>query len=227
MTAEGIVGAVLAVIHRRMLERDRTPLSELVNPLMSMIVLPYLGRTAAHQELVHAKAPSPSAHPDRTGRHPGRTTITTAQLGVDGGTPRRVAAARRRDPLEGLKMRLTYRTLVALRAIADTPGASNRQIADAAGIHDQGQISKLLHRLQRLGLINNNNNGAGPSRGEPNAWTLIPRGAEIQDAIGLTPDQATTTVVEQAVYLLAGTLGPCPPPSHAFRSRSTASLPPP
>jgi AcrR family transcriptional regulator/DNA-binding MarR family transcriptional regulator len=195
LTAEGIVGAVLAVIHRRILERDRTPLSELLNSLMSMIVLPYLGRAAAQQELIRAKAPSPSAHLGKAGRPPGTTTTQRSSGGGDGST--RGTARRRRDPLEGLQMRLTYRTLVALRAIADAPGASNRQIADAAGIHDQGQISKLLHRLQRLGLIHNNN-GAGPSRGEPNAWTLTPRGTEIQDTIGLTPDEAATVAVAAA-----------------------------
>ena len=40
LTAEGIAGAVLSVIHGRMVERRPGRLIELVNPLMSMIVLP-------------------------------------------------------------------------------------------------------------------------------------------------------------------------------------------
>ena len=56
---------------------------------------------------------------------------------------------RRRDPLEGLDMRITYRTVRVLMAIAERPGASNRLVAaEAAGISDQGQISKLLARLE-------------------------------------------------------------------------------
>src|SRR5450759_1436351 len=51
LTAEGLAGAVLSVIHARMLAGDRRPLVELVNPLMSMIVLPYLGAAAARKEL--------------------------------------------------------------------------------------------------------------------------------------------------------------------------------
>ena len=43
LTAEGVVGAVLSVLHARMLERDGRPLVELLNPLMAIIVLPYLG----------------------------------------------------------------------------------------------------------------------------------------------------------------------------------------
>jgi DNA-binding MarR family transcriptional regulator len=80
-------------------------------------------------------------------------------------------------------MRLTHRTLLVLAAIAAAPGASNRQIADAAGIHDQGQISKLLNRLERIGLIHNT--GQGQPRGEPNAWTLTPRGHEVEAALAL------------------------------------------
>jgi DNA-binding MarR family transcriptional regulator len=83
--------------------------------------------------------------------------------------------------LEGLDMRLTYRTVRVLVTIASDPGASNREIADRAGVQDQGQISKLLARLEHLGLVQNS--GAGPVRGEPNAWWLTPRGREVEQII--------------------------------------------
>ena len=63
-----------------------------------------------------------------------------------------------------------------LTAIGAGAGLSNRQIARDAGVDDQGQISKLLQRLEGLDLIHNT--GAGLSRGEANAWLLTPRGAE-------------------------------------------------
>jgi DNA-binding IclR family transcriptional regulator len=78
-------------------------------------------------------------------------------------------------------MRLTSRTLLVLAAISERPGASNRQIADVAGIHDQGQISRLLGRLERLGLIAND--GAGHVKGEANAWGLTPKGKEVEAAL--------------------------------------------
>ena len=78
-------------------------------------------------------------------------------------------------------MRLTYRTVRVLIAIAARPGASNREVADASGVVDQGQISKLLTRLEHLGLIYND--GSGASRGEPNIWHLTPRGEEIEHII--------------------------------------------
>jgi AcrR family transcriptional regulator len=151
LVAEGVLGAVLAVIHARLLEANPGPLVGLSNPLMGIIVLPYLGPAAAARE---AQRPAPRA-------------------------PR--LAKPRGDPLRDLDMRLTYRTIRVLLAIATEPAASNRQVASAAGIGDQGQISKLLSRLQALGLIENN--GGDHAKGEPNAWTLTTRGRDITHTI--------------------------------------------
>jgi AcrR family transcriptional regulator len=159
LTAEGVVGAVLAVVHARMLERGRRPLIELHGPLMGMIVLPYLGPAEAASELALA-APKIARRPSK--RHT-------------------------RNPLEELDMRLTYRTLRVLAAIAAYPGASNRLIADTAGVQDQGQISKLLTRLETLGLITNT--GRGQARGEPNAWVLTVKGEQIEHSIEGQPQQ--------------------------------------
>ena len=151
LTAEGVVGAVLAVIHARLLEGHPERLVGLLNQLMSMIVLPYLGPAAARREL---KRPVPKA-----------------SAGVH---------TNKRDPLRELEMRLTYRTVRVLMAVGAHPGASNRQIGDAAGVSDQGQISKLLARLKRLGLIENTGPG---SPGEPNAWRLTETGRDVHGAI--------------------------------------------
>jgi AcrR family transcriptional regulator len=151
LAAEGVVGAVLAVVHARLLDRDSGPLSGLAPALMGMIVLPYLGQATAEAELAR---PAPQ---------------------------RRAGGRARRDPLEGLDMRLTYRTVRVLVAIADRPQASNREVASAAGIADQGQISKLLARLQSLGLIENE--GQGQPKGGPNAWALTSKGQEVEHSI--------------------------------------------
>jgi AcrR family transcriptional regulator len=170
LTAEGVVGAVLSVIHARMLDNERRPLIDLLSPLMGVVVLPYLGRAAAQGELAR---PAP-----KIPRAPKTSPAPQRSFG---------------DPLEGLNMRLTYRTLVVLSAIAALGGRgsdpSNRQVAEAAGIHDQGQISKLLSRLERLDLIHNA--GAGQPKGEPNAWTLTPRGREVQGALATDRQRET------------------------------------
>ena len=148
LVAEGVVGAVLAIVHTRLLGDKPRSLLGLLNPLMATIVLPYLGAGAAARELERLP-------------------------------PRKRAPARRsRDPLRELDMRLTYRTVRVLLAIASQPAASNREVASAAGIADQGQISKLLSRLQAHGLIVNG--GGDHSKGEPNAWTLTAVGEDVR-----------------------------------------------
>jgi AcrR family transcriptional regulator/DNA-binding MarR family transcriptional regulator len=153
LTAEGVVGSVLAVVHARLLHGGGPALLELTNPLMSMIVLPYLGPAAARKEL---QRPLPE--------HERRQSQAS-----DGASL-----------LNDLPMRITYRTMRVLSVIAAHPGASNRQIGDASGIADQGQVSKLLRRLERLGLILNT--WAGQERGMANRWQLTPLGAEIERA---------------------------------------------
>jgi AcrR family transcriptional regulator len=154
LTAEGAIGAVLGVIQARLSEPQPSPLIELLNPLMSMLVLPYMGTAAARREL-ERELP----HPDTSGH----------------------TAPGSANPLKELRMRLTYRTIRALQAVATSPGSSNRLIGDASGIADQGQISKLLGRHEKLGLIENA--GRDKTRGEPNAWALTRRGEEVHQAL--------------------------------------------
>lgn len=163
LTAEGIVGGVLSVLHARLLDLTPPPapraldhregsLIDLTGPLMGMIVLPYLGPAAARRELVRPVPESPAGAHRAEG-----------------------------NPLGQLEMRLTYRTVRVLMAIAAHPGSSNRVVAVAAEVTDQGQMSKLLARLRGLDLIDNT--GGSAARGEPNAWTLTDKGWRVQSAI--------------------------------------------
>jgi hypothetical protein len=177
LTAEGVVGAVLGVLHARLARSSDAhsngaqegstlmaaaragsarPMVALLGPLMGMIVLPYQGQAAAARETA-----KPASRRKRVAPPPG-------------------------DPLRELDMRLTYRTVRVLLAIAELgdgrgPGPSNRRVSEAADVADQGQISKLLARLEHLGLIENA--GVGPARGEPNVWQLTSKGAEIERTI--------------------------------------------
>jgi len=82
-------------------------------------------------------------------------------------------------------MRFTYRTMRVLAAVAELSERdahpSNRAVGEHAGIGDQGQASKLLARLHKLGLIENK--GGDPLRGEPNAWMLTVTGKQVHDSI--------------------------------------------
>ena len=87
------------------------------------------------------------------------------------------------DPLKDVPMRITYRTARVLQAAAAHPGASNRLIGEQADTYDQGQVSKLLGRLQRLGLLVNA--GGGQAKGEPNAWSLTALGQSVTEQLAL------------------------------------------
>jgi AcrR family transcriptional regulator len=156
LTAEGVVGGVLAVLHGRLREKNSGRLLKLVNPLMGMIVLPYAGPAAARKEL---QRPVPRASKKAPVR------------------PRPVNS----DPLRELPMRLTYRTVRVLMAVAAHPGSSNRAVGDEAGIADQGQMSKLLARLKRLGLVENSRDGQ--AHGLANVWTLTEKGRELEQSM--------------------------------------------
>jgi AcrR family transcriptional regulator/predicted transcriptional regulator len=152
------IGGSCELLANGVLRGEPSQLIELQGVIMSMIVLPHHGRLAAREEL----------------------TRSTPELAIVPGAGEGAAAAR--SALHDLQTRLTYRTVRVLDAIAAKPGASNRQIAEAADITDQGQISKLLKRLLRIGLIENQR--AGQAGGAPNRWRLTKTGASIQRAAG-------------------------------------------
>jgi AcrR family transcriptional regulator/DNA-binding MarR family transcriptional regulator len=156
LTAEGVVGAAFSIVYSRLLRGERGSLTGLFGELMGMIVLPYLGPAAARREQERA-VPVAAVSGVRAG----------------GGVVESVA-----DPLGGVSMRLTYRTARVLEGIAEHPGASNREAGECAGISDPGQVSKLLARLERLGLLVNRT-GGGRVMGEPNAWTLTAKGVVV------------------------------------------------
>ncbi|HTZ64053.1 MAG TPA: hypothetical protein VMB51_08110 [Solirubrobacteraceae bacterium] len=135
LTAELIVGGVLAVVLMHLRERPERRLTSLTPALMTFIERPY-----------------------RTGR--------------GSSEPEQAGPARR----------VTYRTARVLSAIAAAPRSNNRAIAEAAGLRDEGQTSKLLSRLEGRGLLENV--GLGAAYGEPNAWLLTADGERELHTVG-------------------------------------------
>lgn len=153
VTAEALVSGALGVLHARLIQPRPRKLTALLNPLMSFIVLPYRGAGAARKEL---HRPAPPASPPRP-------------------------QADHEPELARLDMRLTYRTMRVLTALAAHPGASNIETAQRSGVRDDGQISRLLWRLAATGLVENH--GKGKSAGTSNAWHLTNLGERLENAI--------------------------------------------
>jgi AcrR family transcriptional regulator len=169
LTAEGVIGGAFSVMHGRLLEQGAidkqgvtegagggpAPLIQLHGQLMALIALPYIGPRAAGEELTRKAPDVPPRESVRVSGEGGRL-------------------------LERLDMRLTYRTVRCLLFIGAHPGSSNREIAQGAEIADEGQASKLLGRLTRVGLVANSK-PHGP--GYPNYWVLTPHGEQVLSAV--------------------------------------------
>jgi AcrR family transcriptional regulator len=166
MTAEGVVGAAVRLVYARLSsDQHDSPLTDLLAEATGLILLPYLG-------------------PERTREAQQRPVPESLSVPSDlplGGALE--ASSEAVDPLKGLTMRLTHRTALALEAVAQHPGASNRTVAAQAGIGDPGQASKLLARLERLGLIENE--AVRDTKWELNCWTLTPTGGRIVQLFGV------------------------------------------
>jgi AcrR family transcriptional regulator/DNA-binding MarR family transcriptional regulator len=158
LTAYGVVAAGLAIISSKLDSAVGSTLTELHAELTGIVLLPYLGPEAARRERTR-RAPAPIA----IQRHP---FINFDQQ------PEAIEIQ-----LAHLKMRLTHRTALVLERIAEHPGASNRAIAEQAGIGDPGQASRLLSRLEHRGLIVNQ--AATATKWEHNAWNLTPLGWQV------------------------------------------------
>jgi AcrR family transcriptional regulator/DNA-binding MarR family transcriptional regulator len=151
VTGDALAGSLLSVLFNRLHDEPEAPLTDLLGALMSIVTLPYLGARIAGEEL---KRPPSGGRPWPPG-----------------------TSAKRIDPLRALNVRLTRRTCRTLMVIDQLPGVSNLDVARHAGIKDQGQVSKLLQRLSRLGLIENT--GPGQPKGGSNAWHLTDQGKQL------------------------------------------------
>jgi hypothetical protein len=143
LTAELVVGGVVAVLRKRIDEGSQEPFVELAPSLTAFIMAQYPG--------------------------------ANANLGAD-----QTAAGNVESPLQRLPVRVTYRTTRVLNAIGEAPGLSNRDIAEVAGLTDEGQTSRLLRRLEQRGLVQNV--GVGQAYGGANAWLLTAYGERVLDA---------------------------------------------
>jgi DNA-binding MarR family transcriptional regulator len=132
-------------------------------------VLPYRGPQAAAAELARP-ASKPAPVRDGGARRGGVRGGSGAHADFSGLAARSSAA---------VDFRPTLRTFTVLSVIAERPGLNNREVADRAGVSDQGQISRLLWRLEDQGLVQNT---GGREQGTPKAWSLTTLGEQALQA---------------------------------------------
>jgi DNA-binding MarR family transcriptional regulator len=153
LTAQALVSGALGVLYERLRKRDPGALVDLLSPLMSFIVTPFLGPQAARRELARPAAPPAPGAP-----HPGLALL--------------------QSPGRRLEYSVMARVLAVIGA---NPGLNNKGVARRAGIEDAAQASRILARAQRHGLIVNTREGQGEDSG--NAWELTASGGELVTAV--------------------------------------------
>jgi AcrR family transcriptional regulator len=152
LTAEGVVGAVLAVLHARLAGGEGSAPRRLGGSVGRSLANgsnagssrgPVVSRGGADGELTSRGGGSP-AMAGLLGPLMGMIVLpyhgqaAAAREAMRQAPRRRRAAPAPGDPLRELDMRLTYRTVRVLLAIGEHPGASNRQVADASGVFRSG-----------------------------------------------------------------------------------------
>jgi DNA-binding IclR family transcriptional regulator len=157
LTAQAVIGGALGVLHERLSQTDPGILAGLCGQLMSLIVLPFLGLRAARRELARPVRPTPSHS---------NPSLTLQALRDPGG-------------------RLNHRAVSVLTLIAAEPGLNSRELASRNGAKDEGQMSRLLSRLERLGLVENTREAQ--RRGDVKAWQLTIAPEDLQAAISYEP----------------------------------------
>jgi AcrR family transcriptional regulator/transposase-like protein len=151
----GVMSSVLGLLTTHVVTNQPESMMTLLGPLTSLTVTPFLDAEHARAEIDRAEALSrkllsedyllPRASAD-------------SQLAAPGPQPPRGQKAQR-----------------CVLYLAEDPGASNSEIARGVGIAHSGQISTLLKRLEREGLLTKH----APGPGHPNAWRLTARGEQV------------------------------------------------
>jgi AcrR family transcriptional regulator len=160
LAASAVMQSVLGVLHTHLLTGTSEPLLDLLSPLMGQIVALYLGPRAAAGEIARCEA---LTHQILSESSPQPEPPGTREVQIPG----------------SLQDARAHRARACLLCLSRNSGASNRQIARAVGIARDDQVSTMLGRLARMGLLVKEQGRPGG----PNSWSLSPYGQLVAHAL--------------------------------------------
>ncbi len=164
VAAEGAMGAVLGVLHTRLLQGPDAPLLEALGPLMGLVVAPFVSADVRACEI-------------RRGEELARAILNglVARYNLIWPPPEQSQSLSSPAPAPAVTDRVT----LCLVAVAEVPGASNGEIAARIGVTHGSQISRLLSTLASRDLVT-----SGSRRpGSRNEWHLTPHGVQAADTL--------------------------------------------
>jgi hypothetical protein len=153
------VASVAGILHTRLVTGEAPPFIGLLGQLVGLVVCPYLEPHDVVREVKRGEALARTI----TERHASSSSPPPAAV--------QLPAA--------LSHPGAYRARSCVIFIAANPGTSNKQIAAGIDVPHLGQVSELLARLARGGLLRKHAGGAG----RPNQWWLTPQGEQIAQAL--------------------------------------------
>jgi AcrR family transcriptional regulator len=156
LTAEAVVASVVGILHARLITGEAPPFLDMLGSLAALVIEPYVDGRSMVEQTSRAEQLAQISSEQHELRQRSSVSIPNA-LRVPG----------------------AYRARGCLVYVAEHPGASNRAIADGIGITHHGQMSTLLGRLERKGLLAKHAAGAG----RHNAWWPTSEGKLISDAL--------------------------------------------
>lgn len=160
LAAEAVMNSLVGVVQSHLVARRCEPLISLLGPLMGVVVAPYLPPEAVTAAVERgARRAREVMDPSAEGRCEPPEPVEIPRLLLD---PR------------------AHRARSVVLFLAENRGASNREIADSAGVKSQAQISTLLSRLEKAGLLEKS---AGKP-GHPNRWSLSSAGERVVSGFG-------------------------------------------
>lgn len=162
VASDGVIAALLGVLHTRLITPTDGPILTLLGPLMGLVVAPFVDPDAQAREVARSER---LAHEVLAGHPP------ASLRRVLSGQRERLLAPR---PLPLPRSAHMQRCLLFL---ARSPGASNGEVAAALGIAHPPQVSKVLNQLGERGLIAKRSHGLG----KRNEWTLTALGEAMVD----------------------------------------------
>jgi hypothetical protein len=161
LRAVATIVSVAGILHARLVTGEAPPFIDLLAPLADVVLSPYLDPRALRRAIERAERLARSIASERASHPP----PAPAQADVE--IPRRVRTLS------------AYRARQCLLHLAEHPGSSNAQVAQAIDVRYQGQMSILLTGLEDEGLLSKRSNGTGRA----NEWRLTPHGESVARAI--------------------------------------------
>ncbi len=157
--AEAVVASVAGILHTRLVRGEAPPFIDLLAPLVGVVLAPYLDAETIARQVHRAERLARSISEERAS-HPPRPPASVAIR-------------------HGLSNPGAHRARLCVLDLADHPGASNRAVGERIGVSHAGQMSGVLARLARKGLLVKRSGGPGHA----NAWSLTPEGELVVQAL--------------------------------------------